>query len=108
MSQEDIYEDLFLGTPEIWGVESLSADSVEIRLVVKTMPGEQWAISRELRRRIKLALDQARIEIPFPQRTVWVRSEHDDEDPPKAIDFSKPTAATGKAGAEEGGEAGES
>lgn len=103
MYEEDQYGGLFLGSPEIWGVESLSADSVEIRLVIKTKPGEQWAISRELRRRIKLALDQAQIEIPFPQRTVWLRHEDEDREPPAHRDLSEPTAATGSAGAEEGG-----
>lgn len=103
MYEEDTYSHLFLGNPEIWGVETLSADSVEIRLVIKTRPGEQWAISRELRRRIKLALDEAQIEIPFPQRTVWLRHEPEDEEPPVHRDLSEPTAATGSAGAEEAG-----
>ena len=59
--------------PEVWGIERLGADGVTIRLVVKTDPAEQWTIARELRLRIKEALDEAGIEIPFPQRTVWVR-----------------------------------
>ena len=50
-------------------------DSVDIRLVIKTSPGTQWGIARELRRRIKYALDGANIEIPFPQRTVWLRTD---------------------------------
>lgn len=105
MAGEDAYRDLFLAEPEIWGVEDLSADAVLIRLVVKTRPGEQWAISRELRRRIKLALDAAEIEIPFPQRTIWIRREHPDAEPPAtSADRSAPSAATGKAAAEEGAE----
>ena len=61
--------------PEVWGVERLGADGVSIRLVVKTDPAEQWVIGRELRLRIKEALDEAGIEIPFPQRTVWLRQD---------------------------------
>ena len=61
--------------PEVWGVERLGADGVAIRLVVKTDPAEQWIIGRELRLRIKEALDEAGIEIPFPQRTVWLRQD---------------------------------
>lgn len=103
MAAEDAYASLFLAPPEIWGVESLDPDSLSIRLVVKTLPGEQWAISRELRRRIKMALDRADIEIPFPQRTIWLRREGDPErSRPEARDLSAPSAATGKAGAEEG------
>jgi len=68
--------------PEVWGVENLGADGVTIRLVVKTDPAEQWAIGRELRLRIKEALDEAGIEIPFPQRVVWLR--HDQGALPRA------------------------
>ena len=102
MYAEEKYTDLFLSEPEIWGIEELSADSVVIRLVIKTKPGEQWAIARELRRRIKLALDQARIEIPFPQRTVWIRRDDEEAPEPPERDLSQPTAATGKAATEEG------
>jgi small conductance mechanosensitive channel len=61
--------------PEVWGVERLGADGVALRLVVKTDPAEQWAVARELRLRIKEALDEAGIEIPFPQRTIWLRQD---------------------------------
>ena len=61
--------------PEVWGVERLGADGVTIRLVVKTDPAEQWIVGRELRLRIKEALDEAGIEIPFPQRTIWLRQD---------------------------------
>jgi moderate conductance mechanosensitive channel len=75
MASEADYADTFLAAPDVWGVQDLGADSVDIRLVIKTTPGTQWGISRELRRRIKAAFDVAGIEIPFPQRTTWVRSD---------------------------------
>jgi len=75
MSHEAEYAEVFLDEPEIWGVENLGDDSVDIRLVIKTQPGQQWAIARELRRRIKNGFDAAEVEIPFPQRTVWLRTE---------------------------------
>jgi len=102
MYTEETYSGLFLSEPEIWGIETLAADSVVIRLVIKTKPGEQWAIARELRRRIKLALDQAQIEIPFPQRTVWIRQDEVETPEIPERDLSEPTAATGKSAAEEG------
>ncbi len=64
-----------LEEPEVWGVENLSPDGVTIRLVVKTLPAAQFQVLRELRARIKVALDEAGIEIPYPQRTVWVRRD---------------------------------
>lgn len=66
---------LMLEEPEVWGVENLGADGIAIRLVVKTAPNEQLDVARELRGRLKDALDEAGIEIPFPQRTVWHRVE---------------------------------
>ncbi|MFV2195652.1 mechanosensitive ion channel family protein [Nocardiopsis sp. LOL_012] len=75
MREDDEFGGLLLEDPSIWGVQSLDADGVVVRFVVKTVPLEQWAVTRELRRRVKDALDAAGIEIPFPQRTVWMRSE---------------------------------
>jgi moderate conductance mechanosensitive channel len=63
----------FLGEPEVWGVQHFDADAIVIRLVIKTKPGEQWAIMRDLRQRIWTALHDNGIEIPFQQRTVWLR-----------------------------------
>lgn len=61
--------------PEVWGIENMGADGISIRLVVKTDPSDQWAIARELRLRIKEAFDDAGIEIPFPQRTIWLNQD---------------------------------
>jgi moderate conductance mechanosensitive channel len=80
MAGEEGYRDQFLDAPDVWGVQALSADSIDIRLVIKTLPGKQWAISRELRRRLKAAFDATGIEIPFPQRTMWIRDETQRED----------------------------
>ena len=75
MARDPDYADRFIEDPEVWGIQSLGSDSVDIRLVIKVIPGQQWAVMRELRGRIKKALDAADIEIPFPQRTVWMRTE---------------------------------
>ena len=66
---------VILEPPEIWGVESLGADGIAIRLVLKTKPGEQWGLQREIRARLKEQFDTEGIEIPFPQRTIWIRQE---------------------------------
>lgn len=73
--REDTWRTDVLEEPEIWGVETLGASGIAIRLVVKTQPGRQWAVSRELNRRIKDRFDAEGIEIPFPQQVMWVRRE---------------------------------
>ncbi len=61
--------------PQVLGLESFGADAIVIRAVVKTEPSAQFAVARVIRARLKKAFDEAGIEIPFPQRTVWLRSE---------------------------------
>jgi small-conductance mechanosensitive channel len=104
MAEEEGYRDKFLDAPDVWGVQSLSADSIDIRLVIKTEPGAQWAISRELRRRLKAAFDATGIEIPFPQRTVWIREDSQREEraplDAAAIERAVSSARTGDRGAE--------
>jgi small conductance mechanosensitive channel len=63
----------FDGTPEVVGVDALGDSAVVIRTHFRTKAGEQWAVGREFRRRIKKRLDREGIEIPFPQRTVYLR-----------------------------------
>ena len=75
MAADPEWADRILTPPEVWGVERFDADSVAIRTVITTQPLEQWAVSRELRHRLKRAFDDAGIEIPFPQRTLWVRQD---------------------------------
>lgn len=63
-----------LEEPEVFGVQNFGPDAVTIRVGVKVEPAEQFAAARELRARLKYAFDEEGIEIPFPQRTVWMHS----------------------------------
>lgn len=56
--------------PEIWGVESVTAEALVVRLVVKTRSADQWAVARELRLRVKLALDQFGVSVPSLNRMI--------------------------------------
>ncbi len=73
MWEDRDYRELILEEPEVWGVQSLDADGVLVRVALKTVPLEQWRVSREMRARIKTRFDAEGIEIPFPQRVVWHR-----------------------------------
>jgi len=63
----------FAGDSDVQGIEQLGEHGVVIRTLLRTVPGAQWDVAREFRRRIKNRLDAEKIEIPFPQRTVHVR-----------------------------------
>jgi len=66
--REDILEE-----PEVWGVEQLGPNSIVLRLVVKTRPADQYAVSRELRQRLKETFEAEGIQLPFAQQVVWHR-----------------------------------
>lgn len=61
--------------PEVLGVQDFGPSSVVLRMVVRTEPGEQWAVSRAVRGRVKARFDEAGIEIPFAQSVIRIRSE---------------------------------
>ena len=73
--QDPAWSEEMLEEPELWGVESLAPEGVTIRLVVKTQPAEQFRVLRELRGRIKLALDAAGVDIATTQRTLVMQRE---------------------------------
>jgi len=53
-----------LEKPEIWGIESISAEAVIVRLVVKTASTAKDDVARELRARLKVALDEIGVRLP--------------------------------------------
>jgi small conductance mechanosensitive channel len=52
--------------PEVWGVEQLGPTGATVRSVVTTVPDRQWAVARELRMRIREALDQEGVQADRP------------------------------------------
>ncbi len=52
-----------LAPPELLGVDAFTDLNVTLRLTLRTPPGDQWAVARELRRRVKQAFDAAGITI---------------------------------------------
>jgi small conductance mechanosensitive channel len=55
------WPDRVLAPPELLGVDSFTDVNVTLRLTLRTPPGDQWAVARELRRRVKRAFDAAGI-----------------------------------------------
>jgi small conductance mechanosensitive channel len=75
MRGEERYRQLMIEDPQVLGVDNFGESEVTIKMIAKTLPLKQWEVARELRRRIKYAFDQKGIEIPFPQRTLWIQKE---------------------------------
>ncbi len=64
MQQSDRWRTAMLDEPEVLGVEDFGERGLTIRVWIKTQPLKQWDVAREYRRRLKVALDEAGIEIP--------------------------------------------
>ncbi|MDK2903234.1 MAG: moderate conductance mechanosensitive channel [Clostridiales bacterium] len=57
-------------TPQVLGVVDLGDNGVTLRVIAKTLPLNQWAVERELRKRIKEAFEKEGIEIPYPRTVI--------------------------------------
>jgi moderate conductance mechanosensitive channel len=73
LREDEDYRELVIEEPEVTGVETLTLDAVTLRVMVKTLPMEQWAAARELRQRIKARFDHEGVEVPSSPRVVWSR-----------------------------------
>lgn len=76
LAADDYFGALILEPLEVFGVDRLGDSAVVIKGRIKTWPIHQWEVGRELLRRVKKAFDAQGIEIPFPQRSVFLRAEH--------------------------------
>jgi small conductance mechanosensitive channel len=64
--EDEAFHDLIIEEPEVWGVQSIGPDSVVVRVTLKTMPQQQWSVSREMRERVKTRFDAEGITMPQP------------------------------------------
>ncbi len=62
------YADKIVAKPEVPGIDKVSGGEVDYLLLVKTKPGSQYAVGRELRRRIKALFEKNEIEPGDPNR----------------------------------------
>ena len=64
------WKDFIIKAPEFLRVNDFADSSVVIKITGETLPAKQWAVTGELRLRIKKAFDKAKIDIPLPQRVI--------------------------------------
>lgn len=71
MREDADFKDKIIADMEVMGLDNFGDSAIVIKARIKTKPIQQWAVGREYRRRLKRALDEERIEIPFPHRTLY-------------------------------------
>lgn len=71
---------LILDEPQMLGVDLFSESGIIIKFTIKTRAAGQWAVKRELLRRIKNRFDELGIRIPVPYRMILQKEEIDRKD----------------------------
>lgn len=64
MAQSGKWRSRILEKPEVWGLESISADAMVIRVVMKVRTSSKDDVARELRVRLKRAVDELGLKLP--------------------------------------------
>lgn len=80
--KDEAWSGLILAEPEVWGMETMTADGYTLRIAIKTQPLKQWDVARELRERVRASLGRAGIELGTVQRSEVVVVDDDDDDKP--------------------------
>jgi small conductance mechanosensitive channel len=68
LTSDPAFSDMIVARAEVPGIEKVSGNEVEYLMLVKTRPGSQDTVRRELRRRIKAAFEENKIEPGNPNR----------------------------------------
>ena len=69
LRRDPSYGPFVLDTIEIMGVDDFGDWAVQLKMRIKTVPLKQWEVGRELRRRIRKALQAAGVNVPYPAIT---------------------------------------
>jgi small-conductance mechanosensitive channel len=72
-AQDPRFTSQLLEAPQVLGPTPLNDWAVNVRVMVKTEPGKQDVITRELQKRILVACETEGITLPYPRQEVWVR-----------------------------------
>ncbi len=74
LAHDPQFSNSIVAQPEVPGIERVSGNEVDYLMLVKTKPGAQFSVSRELRRRIKVSFEKNHIEPGNPNRVYVVDS----------------------------------
>ena len=76
-----------LASPQMLGVDAFNDTNITLRMLLRTVPGDQWHVSRELRTRIKEAFDTHGIAILNALHTAPVVApvEQEPSDAPEVV-----------------------
>ncbi|MCA9343015.1 mechanosensitive ion channel family protein [Candidatus Saccharibacteria bacterium] len=70
LQKDKDWRERIIEAPKFERVDDFGDSAITVKILGRTQPMEQWAVTGELRRRLKKDFDKNGIEIPFPQRTI--------------------------------------
>jgi len=70
LAADPLWKDKIIAPPKFLRVDKFAESAIIVKILGDTQPLAQWEVAGELRKRLKIAFDKNKIEIPFPQRVV--------------------------------------
>ena len=70
LADDPSWSEHIIAAPQFLRVDDFADSAVVIKILGDTKPLKQWDVTGELRKRLKIAFDNAGIVIPFPQRVI--------------------------------------
>ena len=70
LAKDPDWRDSILKTPQFLRVNDFAESAIIVKITGETKSLKQWAVTGELRKRLKIAFDKEKIEIPLPQVVV--------------------------------------
>jgi len=71
LAADENWSHLIRSAPQVLRVDNLGDSGIDIKVLGDVKPLQQWAVTGELRKRIKKAFDDEGIEIPWPHTKVY-------------------------------------
>lgn len=70
LAADPAWKESITAPPQFLRIDDFADSAIIIKILGDTKPIEQWDVTGELRKRLKIAFDQEGIEIPLPQRVI--------------------------------------
>jgi small conductance mechanosensitive channel len=71
LAYDEKWNELIMEAPQVLRVNNFGDSGIDIKVMGKVKPHERWAVTGELRLRLKKAFDTEGIEIPWPHTKVY-------------------------------------
>lgn len=79
LAADENWQERIITPPQVLRVNNFGDSGIDLRILGDCQPRQQWAVTGELRLRLKKAFDEAGIEIPWPHIKLYFGKSQPDE-----------------------------